>query len=121
MTFIIATLLALPLIGCDERHEAGPGAGTGGDSKRGATLIADLGCGACHSVPGVPGARGHVGPPLDNIGERTIIAGILPNTPDNMITWLRAPQSVVPGNAMPNMELNEHDARDVASYLATLR
>jgi cytochrome c2 len=55
------------------------------------------------------------------MGERTIIAGILPNTEDNMVTWLRAPQSVVPGNAMPDIESNEHDARDVASYLATLR
>jgi len=38
-----------------------------------------------------------------------------------LMTWLKVPQSVVPGNAMPNMELNDHDARDVAAYLYTLR
>ena len=54
-------------------------------------------------------------------GSATIVAGLLPNTPDNLVTWLKTPQRVVPGNAMPNMELNEHDAHDVAAYLYTLR
>jgi cytochrome c1 len=72
-------------------------------------------------VPGVPGADGQVGPPLTGMGKRTMIAGMLPNTPDNMMTWLRTPQSVVPGNAMPNTEMDEHDAQDVAAYLDSLR
>jgi cytochrome c len=93
----------------------------GGDYLRGAQLIAVFGCGSCHSILGIREARGRVGPPLDNIGERTIIAGLLPNTPDNLMTWLKAPQSVVAGNAMPNMDLNDHDVRDVAAYLYTLR
>jgi cytochrome c2 len=118
LTFI-AVVLLLALIQCDQSPPKSLIAG--GDSRRGAALIAGLGCGSCHKIPGVGGADGRVGPPLDNIGERTIIAGMLPNTPDNMVTWLRAPQSVVPGNAMPNLELNNHDARDVAAYLYTLR
>ncbi|HEY1433445.1 MAG TPA: c-type cytochrome, partial [Stellaceae bacterium] len=77
--------------------------------------------GSCHTIPGIREARGRVGPPLDNIGERTIVAGLLPNTPDNLMRWLETPQSVVPGNAMPNMGLSDHDARDVAAYLYTLR
>jgi cytochrome c2 len=93
----------------------------GGDPHRGARIIARLGCGGCHSIPGIAGARGLVGPPLDNIGDRTIIAGLLPNTPDNMIAWLKSPQSIVPGNAMPNMELDDNDARDIAAYLFRLR
>ncbi len=92
-----------------------------GDAQRGRLLLAQDGCGTCHDIPGVPEAAGRVGPPLGTVGERTIIAGMLANTPDNMIHWIRAPQSVVPGNAMPNMELNEHDARDIAAYLYTLR
>jgi cytochrome c2 len=122
---ILAGLLLLgpPMLGvaaCDDHSEAAVPV-SGADPRRGAALIAQLGCGSCHSVPGVSGAAGRVGPPLDNIGDRTIIAGVLPNTPDNLITWLMTPQSVVPGNAMPNMELNNHDARDVAAYLYTLR
>jgi cytochrome c1 len=55
------------------------------------------------------------------MGQRTIIAGLLPNTPPNMIRWLQAPQSVVPGNAMPNLALSDRDAADIAAFLYTLR
>jgi cytochrome c2 len=92
-----------------------------GDARHGAALIAATGCGSCHSIPGVPGAGGRVGPPLDNIGSRTVLAGLLPNTPDNMVTWLKAPQAIVPGNAMPSIGLTDDDAKDIAAYLLTLR
>ncbi len=92
-----------------------------GNAKRGAELIAQFGCGACHVVPGVPAARGKVGPPLTGMGARVYIAGVLANTRDNMIHWLQHPQQVVPGNAMPDLGVNETDARDMATYLATLQ
>ena len=79
------------------------------------------GCGGCHSIPGIGNAQGLVGPPLDHIARRTIIAGLLPNTPANMIRWLQSPQSIVPGNAMPNMGLDHKDARDIAAYLYTIQ
>jgi cytochrome c2 len=55
------------------------------------------------------------------MGSRIYIAGVLRNTPDNMIAWLRNPQAIVPGNAMPNMGLDGEQARDIAGYLYTLR
>lgn len=94
---------------------------TGGTPARGREAIARYGCGACHNVPGVNGANGVVGPPLDNIGDRTYLAGQLPNNPDNMKRWISQPQSIEPGTAMPNMNVSESDARDVAAYLYTLR
>lgn len=110
---------AAALAGCDWQ----PPAITvpGGDPQRGRAEIERIGCGACHEIPGVAGAAGEVGPPLAGIGRRTVIAGLLPNTPPNMERWLEAPQGVAPGNAMPNMEIDDHDARDVAAYLYTLR
>ena len=93
----------------------------GADPERGRALIQPFGCGGCHSVPGVDGAHGNVGPPLDRIGSRTFIAGMLTNVPQNMLRWLRDPQSVVPGNAMPDVGLSEAQARDVAAFLYTLR
>ena len=66
-------------------------------------------------------ADGNVGPPLNRIGERTYIAGMLRNTPANLVRWIREPQAVVPGNAMPNMGISEAEARDIAAYLYTLR
>jgi cytochrome c1 len=48
------------------------------------------------------------------------IAGQLPNTPDNLVRWVRSPQSVEPDTAMPNLGLSEQQARDVAGYIYTL-
>jgi cytochrome c len=93
----------------------------GGDARRAPALIKSLGCAGCHTVPGVSGATGNVGPPLTRFGDRTYVAGMLRNTPDNLIRWIRDPQGVVPGNAMPNMGVSAADARDIAAYLYTLR
>lgn len=72
-------------------------------------------------IPGVPNANGLVGPPLMFFERRTYIAGELPNTADNLVRWIMSPQSVEPGNAMPNLGLSEDEARSVAAYLYTLR
>jgi len=77
-------------------------------------------CGACHQIPGVVGADGQVGPPLAGFGRRTIIAGVLPNTPANLVRWLRSPQSVKPGDAMPDTGLTAQEAHDAAAYLNRL-
>jgi zinc transporter ZupT len=55
------------------------------------------------------------------IGTRGFIAGVLPNTPQNMVRWLRHPQAVSPKSAMPDLGVTEPDARDIAAYLSTLR
>ena len=52
---------------------------------------------------------------------QTILVGTLPNTPANMSDLDPHAASRAPGDVMPNMELTEHDARDVAAYLSTLR
>jgi cytochrome c1 len=114
----LAGAAVLCLIGC---NATGEDSAAGGDAARGAKLITNFGCGSCHMIPGISNAHGLVGPPLDHVGERTIIAGVLANTPANMQTWLKNPQAIVPGNAMPNMELNDNEAKDVAAYLYTLR
>jgi cytochrome c2 len=92
-----------------------------GDPERGAELVENHGCGSCHIVPGRASGIGLVGPPLAGMGARTIIAGKLANTPENMIRWLQDPQEVVPGNVMPDMGLSRADARDITAYLYTLR
>ncbi|HEX4195968.1 MAG TPA: c-type cytochrome [Caulobacteraceae bacterium] len=113
--------LGLAVTACERARVGADQYVPGGDPERGRALIAAIGCGECHDIPGVQGAHGAVGPPLGNIGRRTIVAGLLPNTPANLEHWLEAPQSVVPGNAMPDMGINQKEARDVAAYLYTLR
>lgn len=116
LSFAVALFAALPARAADPAWTI-PGA----DARRGARLIAAYGCAACHRVPGIAGARGNVGPPLDRMADRSYIAGMLRNTPANMVRWLRFPQSVVPGNAMPDMRLTAAQASDIAAYLYTLR
>lgn len=93
----------------------------GGSVRRGAEAVTEMGCGSCHSIAGITGAHGQVGPPLTGVGGRAILAGELPNTPANMIRWVRDPQAVEPATAMPNLGVTEQQARDIAAYLYTLR
>lgn len=92
----------------------------GGDPTIGRSEIAANACLACHSIPGVPGAESSIGPPLDNWAERHFVAGSQPNEPQVLIAFLVDPQSVRPGTAMPNMDLTEEQATDIAAYLYTL-
>lgn len=125
-TLIVCLAASIALTGCEDvaPWRGRQGALTqvaGGDAQKGARYIAAIGCGACHSIPGVSGAAGLVGPPLDNIGRRAYIAGLLRNTPANLEAWLRDPQKIAPGNVMPNMGITEEQSRDIAAYLYTLR
>lgn len=94
---------------------------TGGDPAAGRAAIRARHCGACHAVPDVTGAAGVVGPSLDSFSRRSFIAGAVPNTPANLIAWIRAPRLVDPRTAMPTLGLGEDEARNVAAYLYTLR
>ena len=94
---------------------------TGGNPHKGRQVILNHGCGSCHIIPGITGATGLVGPPLMRMGVRTYIAGVLPNTPENMVRWIKNPPAVDRLTAMPNLELKDADARDAAAYLYTLR
>jgi mono/diheme cytochrome c family protein len=92
-----------------------------GDADRGKQALHQYACSACHTIPGVTSSSPHVGPPLAGIGGRSLIAGKLANTPDNMVRWLRHTREVDPLTAMPELGVTEKDARDIAAYLATLR
>jgi len=91
-----------------------------GDPKRGRLAIQKYACSTCHTIPGIVGPDVDVGPPLRGMGKRNYIAGVLPNTPENMLRWLEDPQEVDPPTAMPDLDVKEDDARDIAAYLYTL-
>jgi mono/diheme cytochrome c family protein len=91
------------------------------DARRGKEALNQYACVTCHRIPGIAGANAPVGPPLERIGARALIAGLLPNTTENMVHWLRHPQALNPRSAMPDLGVSEPDARDIAAYLSTLR
>jgi cytochrome c len=94
---------------------------TGGDAAVGKAAFARRRCGSCHSVRGIDGADGQVGPALDKIAVRAFLAGDQPNDPQHMIAWIQHPQAVKPGVGMPEMGLGDQEARDIAGWLYTLR
>ncbi|HZH52952.1 MAG TPA: hypothetical protein VEZ16_13855 [Microvirga sp.] len=89
----------------------------GGDPERGRSLIQSYGCGTCHTIKGVRGARGRVGPQLENYAQQHLLAGFLPNAPRYLIAWLMDPVALKEDTGMPALGIDEMEARHIASYL----
>ncbi len=113
--------LAIMLFACGERFLDSPAALPDGNPELGREAIDHYGCGSCHIIPGVRQADSGVGPPLNAWSQRAFVGGRLPNTPGNLIRWIRNPQEVDPGSPMPNLGVSEAEARHIAAYLLTLR
>ena len=114
----LALLIALVLAGCSGEEEA---PALGGSPESGKLLLRQFACGSCHSIPGVANASGKVGPPLEGIAKRVYLGGVLPNTPENMASFIREPHKADPRTAMPSMGVGEAHARDMVAYLYTLK
>jgi len=80
-----------------------------------------LECGACHVIPGVSGARGQVGPPLDQYGRRVYIAGKFPRDEALLARWIADAPSLSPGTAMPKIGMTQAEARAISVYLLSLK
>lgn len=121
---LLPCLVALAAAACDvpgaEARRAAA-AMTGGAPELGPPLMRRYGCQTCHTIPGVAGADGRVGPPLGGIASRSYLGGVLTNTPEHMTQWLRDPKAVDSLTAMPNTGVTDGDARHIAAYLYTLR
>ena len=92
-----------------------------GDATRGKVALEQYACTTCHSIPGIVGEHAPVGPPLDRVAGRQYLAGVILNSRENMVRWLREPQAISPKTAMPDLGVTERDARDIAAYLYTLK
>jgi cytochrome c1 len=113
---IAAFGLALTGAGCEATHPA-----VSLKAQDGAKLMSSLGCGACHTVPGVTGADGKVGPSLEHVGSQIYIAGMLRNSTENLQRWVQHPQAILPGNVMPDIPMSDTSAAKIVAYLQTLR
>jgi cytochrome c2 len=90
---------------------------TAGDPARAPALIRRYGCAGCHTISGIPGGDGQVGSSLADLRQRVYIAGVVTNSPDNLIRWIVTPQVFSSRTAMPVTGISEAEARDVAAYL----
>ncbi|MFN7995182.1 MAG: c-type cytochrome [Bryobacteraceae bacterium] len=113
----VLTAAATLLAACDSGAQSAAAAVTGGDPARGRSAIFKYGCGSCHTVAGISDAHGLVGPPLTGIGNRMYVAGVVRNTPENMVRWIQDPRAVDEKTAMPVLGVSTQDATDIAAYL----
>jgi cytochrome c2 len=114
---VVAAIAAQAARSSRQQTESVARAMTGGDLSRAPALMRRYGCTGCHTIPGIAGADGQVGPSLVALRGRVYIAGVATNSPDNLVHWIVAPQSLSPRTVMPATGITEVEARDVAAYL----
>jgi cytochrome c oxidase subunit 2 len=89
--------------------------------RAGKAVFLSQSCVNCHRVRGTT-ARGTFGPDLTHLMDRrTLAAGMIPNSPENLRAWVADPQEIKPGCLMPAFVLSDHDREQIVSYLSTLR
>jgi cytochrome c len=115
----ITAMIAVTVIGtgCSRSNALHPNATSSQASAP--DLMIQYGCPTCHVIPHVPGAVGKVGPSLDDLAQRSYLAGTLQNSPGNLVHWIQHPQQIHPGTAMPEMGVTSADAVRIAAFLQT--
>jgi mono/diheme cytochrome c family protein len=90
-------------------------------AQAGVRVILQRGCGGCHTIPGIVGANGVVGPNLQGVASRPKIAGgaVANNGPEDLKKWVMDPPSLKPTTAMPKLGLSDEEATNVAAYLSS--
>jgi cytochrome c oxidase subunit II len=82
------------------------------DEQLGAKIYRENICTNCHLRS--------VGPDLTHVASRrTLAAGALENTPENLAAWLHDPDDFKPGSNMPNFKLSDGDVRALVAFLET--
>jgi cytochrome c oxidase subunit 2 len=88
---------------------------------RGQQVFLGSGCAMCHTIGGTP-AKATVGPDLTHFKSRkTIAAGTLANTRENVTRWVMNPAAIKPGVRMPALPFTRDDLHALVSYLEILK
>lgn len=90
---------------------------------KGQTAFHQLGCTECHTIrQRVATSMAQVGPDLSHIGSRLFLgAGAVANNKGNLMGWIINPQSLKPGNKMPQTYMSPEQLRDLTDYLMSLK
>ena len=110
-----------------QQQEASAAPSSDEAAAEGEALFTAKGCGGCHTVNGLEGAGGKVGPDLTHVASRKTFAGAIFDFNDvNLRKWLRDPPGQKPmdpdnGQGMPNLGLSEEEITQLIAYLKTLK
>ncbi len=78
-------------------------------------------CATCHTIAGTPAFATNA-PPLTHVASRRdLAAGAVPNTFENMMTWIVNPQAIKPGTQMPATKLSASQLQALVTYLRSLK
>lgn len=104
-----------------QKAQLAPAAAPAGAAARGWDLFRSMSCINCHAITGTD-AKAHVGPDLTHFASRKQIgAGVLENSHESILRWMRNPQAVKPGVKMPNFKFSEQQLTDLTQFLETLK
>ncbi|MBI4534715.1 MAG: c-type cytochrome, partial [Ignavibacteriae bacterium] len=91
----------------------------GGEVRRGKQVVETVGCLACHvvgdetKVREIRGTSYDIAPELTRVGSKV--------GPDWAYDWVRNPRHYNPTTKMPSLRLTDQEAKDVVSYLMSLK
>ena len=139
-SLVLTALLAMVLVSMNPALASGKASGTpnqlaaanagggaalepGSPAALGAQIIATKPCTGCHTIPGIPGATGQVGPNLAGVASRGKIAGgaVTNSGPDDLKKWISDPAAVKQGTAMPKVPLTDDELTNIVAFLETLK
>jgi cytochrome c oxidase subunit II len=90
-------------------------------AMRGKQLFQSISCAMCHAIQGTL-ANAQRGPDLTHVASRrTLAAGTLPNTPQELASWIGNPQVHKPGTNMPQTSVSQEDLEALVAYLGVLK
>ncbi len=120
-TFLAAFASLLGVAACSPAQNGADPPTARAQIAHGKYLVRYYGCETCHEIPNIAGARGSVGPSLKHIATKYYLAGELTNSPENLRRWIQHPHSINPQTLMPDMNVTDRDAVDIALFLETLQ
>jgi mono/diheme cytochrome c family protein len=93
-----------------------------GSPEQGARLFVDRGCLACHVFTGADVGDNGAAPSIPVAERAHALAPDLRYTrhrflPNQVIPWLLDPQAIFPDAEMPNFQLSEEEAQDLAAFI----
>lgn len=87
-------------------------------AQKGRAVFEENGCIGCHAIGGMGTAAG---PTLTNFADRTVVAGYLEHTDENIEKWIRDTESVKQRNNMPSFpDMSDEDMEALIEYLNSL-
>jgi cytochrome c oxidase subunit II len=121
MALVVVALPEQDFVNWAEERRPAPAPPVAPREARGREVFFQEGCHLCHTIQGTP-AVGSPGPDLTHVGSRrTLGAGTVPNTRENLAAWIEDPHPVKPGVLMPPTPLPREDLQALVRFLQGLR